>query len=238
MKVLFFIYQWLVAYPLAVILTMITAFFTILLSPILPNHPIAYLPARIWGKLVCWIFFIRVKFENSYLIRENQSYVVIANHQSMFDILAVYGWLPLIFKWIMKAELRKVPAIGSACESAGHIFIDRSNPVAAKKSLDKAENQLRNGVSVVIFPEGTRTKTGQLTQFKKGAFKISQDLNLPLLPIAINGSYERIKKKGLFIFPGQITLTVCPEIFPARFEDQNKLIQHAFQAIENRLKVK
>ncbi len=233
MKTLYFIYQWIFAYPIAVIATIITAVFTIALSPIFPNHKIAYLPARLWGKFVCWVFLIRIQFVNKNLIDSNQSYVVIANHQSMFDILAIYGWLPLIFKWIMKAELRKVPAIGPACEAAGHIFIDRTNPVAAKLSLDKAESQLKNGVSVVIFPEGTRTKTGRMGKFKKGAFKIAQDLNLPLLPIAINGSFERVKKGGIYIYPGKITLTVCPQLIPSDYDTQNDLITHAFQSLEN-----
>lgn len=238
MKVLYFIYQWLIAYPLAIGATIVTAVLTIILSPAFPNHKLAYFPARAWGKFVCWVFLIRVKFVNTHLIRPNVSYVIIANHESMFDILAIYGWLTLIFKWIMKAELRKVPAIGPACAAAGHIFIDRSNPVNAKLSLDKAEAQLKNGVSVVIFPEGTRTKTGKMGPFKKGAFKIAQDINLPILPVAIKGSFERVKNGGLFIFPGKITLSVCPEINPTQYENQKDLINSAFEAISNQLKVK
>lgn len=232
MKIFYLVYHWFIAWPLALISTFLTAVFTIILSPVLPNNSIAYLPARIWGRFVCLIFFVKVKFVNKNLIRPKQSYVIIANHESLFDILAIYGWLPVIFKWMMKAELRKVPAIGQACVAAGHIFVDRSNPIAAKESLLKAEQQLKNGVSVVIFPEGTRTKTGKLGKLKKGAFKMAADLNLPILPIYIQGSFERVPNNGFFFRPGTITLTISPEIHPSDFESQNDLIQKSAELLQ------
>jgi len=104
------------------------------------------------GQGVLQFTFVKVKITGLEKLNPRQSYVIVCNHQSIYDIFVVYGWLPMIFKWMMKEEVRRIPFVGIACEAAGHIFINRSNPVAAKHSLEKAESQLKNGVSVVIFP--------------------------------------------------------------------------------------
>lgn len=233
---LYVLYQWLIALPVALVLTAITAILTTILSPLLPNSQISYFPARWWGRLVCWIFFIRVHIKGLENIQADRSYVFIANHQSMFDIFTIYGWLPGIFKWIMKAELRKVPLVGKACETAGHIFIDRTNPVAAKISLDKAEKQLSNGVSVVIFPEGTRTKTGKMGKFKKGAYKLATDLQLPIVPMTIRGSFERVIQGTFQFTPGIIELIVHPPLVVSNSEsDIQTLISQSYDLIQTAL---
>ena len=186
---LFVLYQWLVAFPVLLVLTILTAVFTIILSPVFPNAQFSYFPARWWGRFFCYLLFIKVKITGIEKLDPKKSYVIAANHQSIYDIFVVYGWLPMIFKWVMKAELRRIPLVGKACESAGHIFINRKNPVSAKKSLDRAEAQLRNGVSVVVFPEGTRTYTGQMGKFKKGAFRMAADLQLPIVPVTLRGCF-------------------------------------------------
>ena len=207
---LYFVYQWLIAMPLMLISTVITSILIFLISPVFPNHKISYLPGILWGKFVCYLFFIQVKISGMEHLDRKQSYIFAANHQSAFDILVIYGWLPYIFKWLLKIELRKVPFLGAACQAAGHIFVDRSNPVAAKQSMQKAVEQLKNGVSVVIFPEGTRTKTGKLGKFKRGAFLMALELQLPIVPITIAGSFERIK--GWRTFPGTIKMTIHPPV--------------------------
>lgn len=205
---LFAVYQWLIAMPILIVLTIITALSTILLSPLLPNSQISYFPARWWGRLFCYLMFVRVKVNGLDKLHPRQSYVIACNHQSMYDIFVVYGWLPMFFKWMMKAELRKIPLVGKACESAGHIFINRSNPIAAKHSLDKAEAQLQNGVSVVIFPEGTRSYDGRMGTFKRGAFRIATDLKLPIVPVTLRGCYEVMPRHTFNISPGKIEMTV------------------------------
>ena len=112
----------------------------------------------------------------------------------------------------MKKELRRIPFVGKACVSAGHIFIDRSNSVRAKQSIEKAEERLRNGSSVVIFPEGTRTRTGKLMRFKRGAFAIAADLHLPVVPITIKGAFEVMPTDSWYIKPGVIEMIVHPPV--------------------------
>lgn len=231
----YFIYMWLIAMPLFLISTVLTAIFTIILSPILPNSKISYLPAIMWGRFCCYIFLVNVKVSGLENIDKNKSYVFTANHQSMFDILVVYGWLPIIFKWVMKSDLRKVPFIGSACASAGHIFINRTNPLLAKKSLEIAGEQLQNGNSVVIFPEGTRTRTGKLGKFKRGAFLLALELNLPIVPITLQGSFERLKMRSLKVYPGTITMTIHPPIDVTAYnkDDSSTLLNHTREIISS-----
>lgn len=200
------LYQYLIVLPIVLILTIVTALLTIILSPLFPNSRAANYPARWWSRSICYLLFIRVKISGLEKADPTCSYIFVSNHQSVFDIFVLYGWLPNLFKWIMKMELRKMPLVGQACESAGHIFIDRRNPMAAQKSLKKAENRLVKGVSVVVFPEGTRTNTGQMGKFKRGAFRIATDLGLPLLPITLKGSFERMPRHAFYVRPGTIEI--------------------------------
>jgi 1-acyl-sn-glycerol-3-phosphate acyltransferase len=236
-NIFYLIYQYLIALPVIFVITVLVALSTIILSPLLPNSNISYFPARWWGRVICWILFIRVRVMGLDKINLNESYIVAANHQSIFDIFAIYGWLPNIFKWIMKAELRRIPLVGKACESAGHIFIDRTNPLSAKLSLEKAERQLINGVSVVIFPEGTRTKTGEMNKFKKGAFRIAADLSLPILPVTIRGSFERLRRNTFVVHPGIIEMIFHEPIDVRAYLPDNTadLMQHTWQVIHDDL---
>ena len=159
--------------------------------------------------------------------RENvdpkQSYVFVANHQSFLDVFAVYGWLPNNFKWLMKKELRKIPFVGTACAVAGHIFVDRSNPRAAMESLTYIKAQLHDGISTVIFPEGTRTKTGEMGRFKAGAFKIAMDMGLPVVPITLNGFYKSMPPGQFFAnLDSHVSLHIGKPIDISQFTDINE----------------
>jgi 1-acyl-sn-glycerol-3-phosphate acyltransferase len=235
--ILFFLYQWIIAFPVLLILTILVAIATIILSPLLPNSQFSYYPARFWGKTICALTFVKVKVTGLENIDPRQSYIFASNHQSMFDVFVVYGWIPSIFKWIMKMELKKIPFVGQACAAAGHIFIDRSNLMAAKHSLEKAEKQLRNGVSVVVFPEGTRTRTGEMGTFKRGAFRIAADLSLPIVPITLRGSFERLHRNSANVNPGTIEMIIHKpiDILPFLPDNTSKLIQKTRDVIHSSL---
>lgn len=235
-KILFFIYQWLIAIPIILVLTILTSLSTIILSPILPNNRISYFPAKWWSRLCCWLLFVRVKCTIPESVKPTQSYVFVINHQSIFDIFAVYGWLPNIFKWIMKAEVRDIPLVGKACDSAGHIFIDRSNNLSAKRSLTRAAKQLTDGNSIVVFPEGTRTRNGKMGRFKRGAFMVAEEVNLPLVPVTISGSYERLKKGAFLVSSGLITMTIHSPIASTQSDKSlNDIILEAWNIVNDGL---
>lgn len=232
-KVLFSIYQWILIFPFLVVITILVALSTTLLSPLLPNSKLSYHPARLWSRICCKVLFVKVRVVGLEQLSPTQSYVFAINHQSVFDIFVVYGWLPFIFKWLMKAELRKIPLVGKACAAAGHIFIDRTNPIAAKHSLEKAEAQLKNGISLVVFPEGTRTHTGQMGKFKRGAFRVATDLGLPIVPVTLRGSFERMQRNTFNVTPGTIDLIIHQPIHVAPYLPDNvsELIQKTWDDI-------
>ncbi len=234
---LFFLYQWVFVFPILLIITTLVALATIILSPLLPNHKMSYYPARWWSRLTCKLTFVKVKIIGLEKLNPRQSYVFALNHQSIFDVFVVYGWLPFIFKWMMKAELRKIPLMGKACESAGHIFINRSSPIEAKRSLENAKLQLKNGVSLVVFPEGTRTKTGEIAAFKRGAFRMTTDLLLPIVPVTIRGSFERLHRNTLHIIPGTIEMIIHNPIEVAPFlpDKTSELIQKTWNEVNSAL---
>ena len=165
-----------------------------------------------WGKLVIFITLSRVKLKGGDNIDKSQSYIIVCNHQSIYDMLAVYGYLPVEFKWVMKKELLKMPFVGASCKALGHVFVDRSNSEEAKQSLIDAKDKITDGVSAFFFPEGTRSNDGELINFKKGAFRMAKSLNLPILPISISGANKIMAANSLIICPNKITMTIHPPI--------------------------
>ena len=202
------IYLLIVFLPLAIIATALTAIITIIMSTLFGDHKWGYYPAMVWSRVICALGLVRVRIVGQENYDPKQSYIFIANHQSILDIFLIYGWLDSRFKWIMKQEIRKIPLVGKACEAAGHIFIDRSNAIKAKHSIEKAEERLRNGSSVVIFPEGSRTRTGVIGKFKRGAFSIAADLHLPVVPITIRGAFDALPPHSLYMKPGCIEMII------------------------------
>jgi len=142
---------------------------------------------RNWAKGLCAIYGI--KLDLLFLHHLPKGGVVLApNHQSMFD-MPLLAQLPIDFKWVSKSEMRWIPLLGWGMKAMGCFFVSRSNPVADVNVLKDVEDGLRRGIPVVIFPEGTRTRDGNLLPFKKGAFRVAQNAGVPLCPIAIYGSY-------------------------------------------------
>jgi len=235
-KIFYNIYLWLIAIPLIAILTIVTAILTMIISPFFPKARFAHAIPKMWAKLVCFLLLIRVKVFGKENIDTNQSYVYISNHQSIIDIFVIYGWLPSVFKWLMKAELFKIPFVGWACKAAGHIFIERSAGIEANKSIAMAERTLQNGISVVIFPEGSRTHDGKMQRFKRGAFRITGDLHLPILPITLRGSYDRLPRNhGPKFTYGTVEMYFHPPINYTNYQTESELMQQAWEIVASKL---
>ena len=206
-----------------VVLTLFTAVFTMIFVPF-RNAEFVHRVQQFWSRSFYRLMFLPVTVEGLEHIQPGQSYVFVSNHQSMFDVWLIYGWLPVIFKWLMKAELRKVPFVGIACKAAGHIFVDRKNPKAAMESMENIKKQLKDGVCTVIFPEGTRTKDGQVGRFKRGAFQIALDLKLPIIPISLSGCYDVLPKGKPFVYRRPVRMYVGEPIDITQFENNNDAI--------------
>ncbi len=213
LNVLYIIYQICFALPLMIVLTIVTALFTIIGS-IFNDRFWGYWPGMIWGRVFHLVFFIPVHVHGRENIPAGQSCVIAANHQSYWDAFLMYGFIGVKFKWIMKKELGKVPFVGWACRMAGHVLIDRSNRANSMESIRLAESRLKDGMSVVIFPEGTRTNDGKMGRFKRGAFLISQELGLPIVPVTIDGNYKLMNRHAWHVTWTPVNVTIHKPIMP------------------------
>ena len=190
MKYLYRIYQLLIALPLIAIYTLITSLMVIIGCTLGNGHFWGYYPGKWWAQFIIRILLLPVKVEGRENLVKGQSYVFVANHQGAFDIFLIYGFLSRNFKWMMKRPLRQMPFVGKACESAHHIFVDKRGASKIRETYDRARQTLQGGMSLVVFPEGARSFTGHMGVFKRGAFMLADDIELPVVPLTINGSFD------------------------------------------------
>ncbi len=216
MKYLYRLYQLLVGIPVIVVATIITAIEVGVGCAIGNGHFWGYYPGHWWGKVILRILLIPVTVEGRENLERDQSYVFVANHQGAFDIFLIYGYLNRNFKWMMKYQLKSIPLVGYACKKAHHIFVDKRGPKKIKATYDTARETLQDGMSVTMFPEGSRTFTGHMGIFRKGAFALADELQLPVVPMTINGSFNIMPRQRDFHFANwhRLTLTIHPPIYP------------------------
>jgi 1-acyl-sn-glycerol-3-phosphate acyltransferase len=141
-----------------------------------------------WGRVFCWLMGIRIECLGLEDLPRHAA-VLAPNHESMYDIL-VMATLPINFKWVSKAQLGRVPFLGLGLKAMGSYFVRRDQSGHDLNIMREVEEGLRAGHSVLMFPEGTRTRTGELLPLKKGAFRTAQNAEVPLIPIAISGTYQ------------------------------------------------
>jgi 1-acyl-sn-glycerol-3-phosphate acyltransferase len=216
MKYLYRVYQLLVALPLGILATLLTVLSVGIGCTFGNGHFWGYYPGRVWARILLWLLLIPVKVEGRVHLEKGQSYVFVANHQGAFDIFLVYGYLGRNFKWMMKQQLRKLPFIGYACEKSHQIFVDKRGPSKVRATYEKARETLQGGTSVMLFPEGARTFTGHMGFFRKGGFALADELQLPVVPLTINGSFNIMPRMrdGHFVNWHPLRLTIHQPIYP------------------------
>jgi len=227
MKYLYRTYQLLIALPLGIVCTIITAIVVVVGCAIGNGHFWGYYPGKWWSRAIVRLMLLPVKVEGRENLEKNQSYVFVSNHQGAYDIFLIYGFLNRNFKWMMKRSLRKLPFVGIACEAAHHIFVDKSGPSKIKETYEKAYATLQNGMSLVVFPEGARTFTGHMGVFRRGAFMLADQLQLPVVPLTINGSFNVMPRMRDFRWVEwhPLRLTIHAPIAPIGKGSEN--IKHA-----------
>lgn len=237
MRLLYLIYQICIGLPIFLVLTILTALTTMLGCWLGNGHVWGYYPGKIWSQLTCAVFLIPVKVIGRENIDHKTSYVFVANHQGSFDIFLIYGFLGRNFKWMMKKSLRKLPFVGKACESAGHIFVDKSGPRKLHATIEQAYHTLQGGTSLVVFPEGARTFTGHMANFKKGAFQLADELQLPVVPLTIDGSFDILPRTSKLLKRHPMRLIIHKPIYPTSkgLENQRILLDESYKVIEQDL---
>lgn len=172
--------------------------------------------AGVWGRTVFWC---RPSWQVTVTGREHlephRRYILVANHQSLLDIMALYH-LNRQFKWIVKEELFRIPFLGWAMALAGYVQLARTQPHSIHDAYERARRWLASGMSVLFFPEGTRSRTGEVGSFKNGAFKLAVETGIPVVPIAVSGTRDLLVKGRWRFRPGpqRVRVTVLPPIAP------------------------
>ena len=208
MKYFSLVYEIFIFLPIFLVVTIITAIIVIIGCYFGNGNFWGYYPGKIWAKIVCILSLCPVTVKGRENIDHNTSYMFVSNHQGAYDIFLIYGYLNHNFKWMMKKGLKNLPIVGQACESAGHIFVDDSGAKGVLKTIRQAKKILCNGMSMVVFPEGSRTLDGKIHRFKKGAFQLAKDVNLPIVPITIEGPYKVMRRGTLWLRPPNMTITI------------------------------
>ncbi len=191
---------------------------------------------RWWGRVLCRAAGVKVEINGLDHLNDQGPYIFAANHQSQFDIFAIQGYFPFDFRWLAKKELFEVPLFGQAMHRAENIPVDRAHSRQAVKSLDEAAQRIADGTSVIIFPEGTRSHDGSLLPFKAGAMVLAIKAKVPVVPVAITGSYEVMPMRSLLPRPGRIRIRIGEPFATSGYDLKQKhelaeFLQHKVAAL-------
>lgn len=199
----------LLAVPFALFLTLLISLITLFWTLVLRRDAASVQGlASWWARTISSFCGVTVSVAGTENLDPDKPYIFAANHQSQFDIFALQGFLGVDFRWLAKKELFKVPIWGPAMRRAGYIPVDRSHGRQALKSLDEAAQKIAAGTSVIIFPEGTRSKDGKLHEFKAGAMVLAIKSGVDIVPVAIKGTYEILPKGKLLMDAGEVSIQV------------------------------
>jgi 1-acyl-sn-glycerol-3-phosphate acyltransferase len=205
-----------------VVVTGFMSLCAILFPLISPGENKVHKIAKLWAKIMLALSGTSVEVIGTENVLFNKPQIFMANHQSDFDIFIVLAYIPGQFRWIAKKELFKIPLFGSAMRRAGYIEIDRQHHEKALKSLDEAAQKIKEGKSVMTFPEGTRSKDGTIKPFKQGIFYLAIKSGVPIVPISIIGTGNIMRKRSLKINPGKITMIIGKHLDVAGYTIENR----------------
>jgi len=201
---------------------MILATLTIIAGSIDPHGKVVYRINRFWTWAILGAGGVKLKVTGLEKLDSSRQYIFMVNHQSNVDIPILVQSLPRFqLRWIAKKELLWVPFFGWAMWATKHIFVDRANPMNAVKSLRRAKQRIAAGISVVVFPEGTRSRDGQVQRFKKGGFLLAVETNTEIVPITITGSRDLLPAGAWRLRSGTVEVIVDRPVSIAGYRPGN-----------------
>lgn len=204
------------------LITVFCALLGVLLLLITWSRPITlYIDSQIWSSVINWVCGVGLKVEGRSNVEKDKTYIFVSNHESLFDIPAVFLASPVALFFLAKKELAKIPVMGWFMHLIGMIFIDRGNSEKAKKSMRKAGELIKNGRNVITFPEGTRSKDGKIRTFKRGSFILARETGIEILPVGIEGAREVLASGETSIRPGKISVNIGEAISPEDHRDKS-----------------
>ena len=189
--------------------------------------------SKLWSRIILATSFVKVRIEGRNRIKKGQVYVIVANHQSYYDIPAILIALDIQFRWVITQGIRKIPLFGWALSSFHNIFVDRSNPFRAMKSIYRGMAHLPQGVSIMIFPEGGLTVDESVRPFKEGGFMMAVEKGWPVLPVAVTGSRTVYSTIRHGVSPGTIRVEIGDpiDVTPYNHDSLKMLAERARETI-------
>lgn len=194
---------------------------------------------RLWGKIALLVNRVKVRVEGIEHLKGEGPYIFMSNHQGTYDIFALLGHLPFQFRWLAKKELFSVPFFGWVMAAAGYVSVDREGTRKTVEAMNEAAQKIREGMSVVIFPEGSRSPDGSIQPFKKGGFTLAIKSKVPIIPISIIGSREIMPKGKLTVTSGEIRIRIDHPIDTQNYslKDRKSLMEKVRQTISKNFKL-
>lgn len=216
-----------------VVATIILSLLALMVYPLDRSGRRGHALARGWAKAILWASGVKVEIDGLNHLQGRGPYIFMSNHQGAYDIFALASSLPFHFKWLAKKELFAIPILGQGMRLAGYIPIDREGTRETVKEMNEAATKIRNGMSVVLFPEGSRSEEGSLQPFKKGGFSLAIKSKVPIVPIAIRGSREVMAKGRWTVRPGRIRVRIGDpiETRTSTMKDRKGLMDQVYHAI-------
>ncbi len=204
----------------------------ILLARIQGRPDVLYSVGRLGSRLALRLAGVHLQVRGLEQVDPKRNYLFLANHQGNCDPPVLLAVIPQNTRYILKKELSKIPILNIAMRLGSFVFIDRKDRVDSVRGMNQAVAQLQQGESFLVFPEGTRTRTGKMGEFKKGPFAIAMQSGVPIVPITIKGSFEVMPPTRFRINPGIISLTFHPPLEPRNFPpDDRSLLREKVRKI-------
>ncbi|HKJ88452.1 MAG TPA: lysophospholipid acyltransferase family protein [Gammaproteobacteria bacterium] len=185
----------------------------------------------LWCRIILALSGVRVEVRGAEKVPRGEPVILASNHQGAFDIPTLQAHLPIQFRWVAKKSLFSIPVVGWSMTLAGYIPIERESATKAYRSMLEAAKKIRSGTTVVIFPEGTRSATGELGAFKRGGFTLAVKAGVPVVPVAITGTKDVMRKGSLLIRPARVAMTFADPI-PTEGKSEKELMALTREAIE------
>ena len=215
--------------------TIVLGFLAFMTYPFDRKGRVVHRYARLWGRIALWAGGVKVKIEGLDQIKEAGPYIFMSNHQGSYDIFSLLGYLPFQFVWLAKKELFSIPFFGWTMAAARYIRVNREGTRETVQAMNEAAEKIRHGISVVIFPEGSRSPNGSIQPFKKGGFTLAIKAKVSIVPIAVHGSRDIMPKERLTATPGEIRIRIGHPIptEPCSMKDRTSLMEKVRKTISH-----
>lgn len=222
-------------YPLVFFWTFVSGITGMLFSVVfrLPEFTLSFVPGRMWAPVILKLLGVRLVVRGIENVKPDVPSIFVANHSSFLDIPACVTAIRVNLNFIAKKELKHTPVVGWYISATKQIFIDRKDKQKAQRSMQVAAQRIREGKHVLSYAEGTRSKDGEVQLFRRGAFIIAKDGDIPIVPVAVSGAHACLPAKGWWVNRGTITITIGEAFRPSDYpsESAEQLAERARQRV-------